>query len=164
MHNPLGAEHPAPGHSPLWNQTMLPSAQTHPEFYAGVAPKRLFAWVIDMVIIMIIGAILTPFTAFSAVFFFPLFVAIVGFMYRVITLSNGSATWGMRVMSIELRQADGSKLEFISAVLHTTGLYVSFALPIVQLISMLMMASQPTGKGVTDLILGTVMINKTSSM
>jgi len=96
--------------------------------------------------------------------FFPYFVAVVGFMYRVITLSNGSATWGMRMMSIELRQADGSKLEFISALLHTVGLYISFALPIVQFISILMMASQPTGKGVSDLILGTVMINKTKSM
>jgi len=37
---------------------MLPAAQTHPEFYAGVAPKRFFAWVLDMLIIMIIGAIL----------------------------------------------------------------------------------------------------------
>ena len=143
---------------------MLPAAQTHPEFYAGVAPKRFFAWVLDMLIIMIIGAISTPLTGFTAVLFFPYFVAVVGFMYRVITLSTGSATWGMRMMSIELRQADGSKLEFISALLHTVGLYISFALPIVQFISILMMASQPTGKGVSDLILGTVMINKTKSM
>lgn len=143
---------------------MLPSAQTHPEFYSGVAPKRFFAWVLDMVIIMIIGAILTPLTGFTAIFFFPFFVAVVGFMYRVITLSNSSATWGMRIMSIELRQADGSKLEFISSLLHTLGLYISFAFPIIQFISMLMMASQPTGKGVSDLILGTVMINKTKPM
>lgn len=143
---------------------MLPSPHTHPEFYASVAPKRFFAWVLDMVIVMIIGAILTPLTGFTAFFFFPFFVAVVGFMYRVITISNGSATWGMRIMSIELRQADGSKLEFFSALLHTIGLYISFALPIVQFISILLMATQPTGKGVTDLILGTVMINKPRSM
>jgi uncharacterized RDD family membrane protein YckC len=139
---------------------MLPHPDTHPEFYDSVAPKRLIAWIIDLALIVVIGAILTPLTAFTALFFFPLFVAIVGFVYRVVTLASGSATLGMRMMAIELRQNDGSKLEFISAFLHTLGLYISFAIPIIQIVSCVLMGTQKSGKGVTDLVLGTAMINK----
>jgi uncharacterized RDD family membrane protein YckC len=139
---------------------MLPHPDTHPEFYDSVAPKRLIAWIIDIALIVVIGAILTPLTAFTALFFFPLFVAIVGFVYRVVTLASGSATLGMRMMAIELRQNDGSKLEFISAFLHTVGLYISFAIPIIQIVSCVLMGTQKSGKGVTDLVLGTAMINK----
>jgi uncharacterized RDD family membrane protein YckC len=139
---------------------MLPHPDTHPEFYDSVAPKRLIAWIIDLALIVVIGAILTPLTAFTALFFFPLFVAIVGFVYRVVTLASGSATLGMRMMAIELRQNDGSKLEFISAFLHTVGLYISFAIPIIQIVSCVLMETQKSGKGVTDLVLGTAMINK----
>ena len=139
---------------------MLPHPETHPEFYESVAPKRLIAWIIDLALIVIIGAILTPLTAFTALFFFPLFVAIVGFVYRVITLASGSATLGMRMMAIELRQSDGQKLEMFGALLHTAGLYISFALPFIQLVSCILMATHSSGKGVTDLILGTTMINR----
>jgi uncharacterized RDD family membrane protein YckC len=139
---------------------MLPHPDTHPEFYDSVAPKRLIAWIIDLALIVVIGAILTPLTAFTALFFFPLFVAIVGFVYRVVTLASGSATLGMRMMAIELRQNDGSKLEFISAFLHTLGLYISFSIPIIQIVSCVLMGTQKSGKGVTDLVLGTAMINK----
>jgi uncharacterized RDD family membrane protein YckC len=139
---------------------MLPHPDTNPEFYDSVAPKRLIAWIIDLALIVVIGAILTPLTAFTALFFFPLFVAIVGFVYRVVTLASGSATLGMRMMAIELRQNDGSKLEFISAFLHTLGLYISFSIPIIQIVSCVLMGTQKSGKGVTDLVLGTAMINK----
>jgi uncharacterized RDD family membrane protein YckC len=139
---------------------MLPHPDTHPEFYDSVVPKRLIAWIIDLALIVVIGAILTPLTAFTALFFFPLFVAIVGFVYRVVTLASGSATLGMRMMAIELRQNDGSKLEFISAFLHTLGLYLSFAIAIIQIVSCVLMGTQKSGKGVTDLVLGTAMINK----
>ena len=139
---------------------MLPAPETHPEFYERVASKRLIAWIIDLAVIIIVGAILTPLTAFTALFFFPAFVMIVGFVYRVMTLASGSATWGMRLMAIELRQGDGSKLELTSAFLHTLGLYISFTFPLIQLASCVMMATQRSGKGVTDMILGTVMLNK----
>ena len=139
---------------------MLPAPETHPEFYESVASKRLIAWIIDLAVIIIVGAILTPLTAFTALFFFPAFVMIVGFVYRVMTLASGSATWGMRLMAIELRQGDGSKLELTSAFLHTLGLYISFTFPLIQLASCVMMATQRSGKGVTDMILGTVMLNK----
>lgn len=138
---------------------MLPNPETHPEFYSSVPAKRLFAWIIDLALIIVLGAILTPLTAFTAVFFFPLFIAIVGFVYRVMTLASGSATWGMRMMAIELRQRDGTRLELTGAVLHTLGLYISFAIPLIQLASVILMATQKSGKGVTDLVLDTVMIN-----
>ena len=47
----------------------------------------------------------------------------------------GSATFGMRIMAIELRHESGHLLDFITSVLHTLGLHVSFAFVLVQLLS-----------------------------
>ena len=54
---------------------------------------------------IVISLLIVPFTAFVALFFFFALMAVVSFVYRVITLATGSATWGMRLMAIELRDA-----------------------------------------------------------
>ena len=54
----------------------------------------------------------------------------------------GSATFGMRIMAIELRHESGHLLDFITSVLHTIGLHVSFASVLVQLLSIGMMVDQ----------------------
>ncbi|MEO9514755.1 MAG: hypothetical protein ABJG55_03395 [Paracoccaceae bacterium] len=73
---------------------------TQPQFYASVAPKRFVAWIIDTVLIVILCAAIVPFIAFTALIFLPFLFLVVGFLYRVVTISSGSATWGMRFMSI----------------------------------------------------------------
>jgi uncharacterized RDD family membrane protein YckC len=143
--------------------TSLPDPVMRPEFYRDVPLKRLLAWGVDAVVTTVACLVVLPFTAFTGLFFFPFLFLVVGFAYRVATLTGGSATWGMRLFAIELRRADGERLDGGAALLHTLGYTVSWAIPVLQLISIVMMASTERGQGLTDHLLGTAMINRRAS-
>ncbi len=91
--------------------TGLPNPDTHADFYADVPTKRLLAWVIDMAFTFLLSApFMLPFALLGLVLFFPFLMIpviwiVVGTLYRWMTISSGSATWGMRIMAIELRDA-----------------------------------------------------------
>lgn len=138
----------------------LPDPQYQPEFYADIPPKRLMAWVIDVALILGLTLLALPFTAFIGLFFLPFLYAAIGFVYRVTTLTGGSATLGMRVMSVELRSAQGDRFDLGSAFLHTAGYYVSWALALVQLANVVLMSTSERGQSLTDMVMGTVMLNR----
>ena len=138
----------------------LPDPERQPEFYSDVPLKRLLAWAVDMAITLVISLLILPFTAFTALLFFPFLVLMIGFIYRVITLSRASATWGMRLTSIELLMTDGQPFDTRTAVLHTFGFSISCAFPILQIISIIMMGTGARGQGLSDLALGTVAVNR----
>lgn len=138
----------------------LPDPAYQPEFYESVTPKRAVAWLIDTAIIVALSLVILPFTAFTALFFFPLFYLMVGFAYRVLSIAGGSATWGMRIMAIELRDAHGRRLDFTGALLHTLGYTLSIGTFVVQAVSILLMMGSERGQSLTDMVLGTVAINK----
>ncbi|MEP2891091.1 RDD family protein [Tateyamaria sp.] len=133
---------------------------TQPQFYRDVTTKRLIAWVIDTIIIALISLIIVPFTAFIALFFILGLMAVVGFIYRVITLATGSATWGMRLMAIEIRDHSGARLDTSQAFLHTLGYTISWAITPLQLISIVLMATSNKGQGLTDNFIGTAAMNR----
>jgi len=141
----------------------LPDPQMRPEFYRDVPFKRLLAWGVDTVLTLLISLIIIPFTAFTALFFLPFLILLVGFAYRTITLANSSATWGMRLFAIELRRADGSRLDLSTATAHTFGYTLSWAIPLLQVASIVLMATTEKGQGLTDHVLGTAMINKSAT-
>ncbi len=138
----------------------LPDPDLQPEFYAGVQPKRFFAWLIDSAIILGISLLAIPFTGFTAIFYFFALMAIVNFVYRTATLASGSATWGMRFVGIELRVTDGQRLDTSTAAMHTLGYMVSFAFFLLQVISVALMLITARGQGLTDHLLGTTMLNR----
>jgi len=146
------------------NRPGLPDPARKPEFYRGVAMKRAIAWVIDVVFIGIACTLILPFTAFTGVFFFPFLMLVVGFLYRWFTLAGGSATWGMRIMAIELRDHDGLKFQSGTALGHTLGYTLSVAMAPAQLISMIMMVATARGQGLTDMVLGTTAVNKPATI
>ncbi|MEL6464447.1 MAG: RDD family protein [Pseudomonadota bacterium] len=131
-----------------------------PQFYRDVAGKRFIAWIIDTIIIGLISLLIVPLTAFLAVFFFLGLYAVVSFMYRTITLATGSATWGMRLMAIELRDAQGARFGLGDAFLHTLGYTVSWAIAPLQLISIVLMATSNRGQGLTDIVMGSAALNR----
>lgn len=139
----------------------IPYPQSHPEFYESVTTKRFFAWLIDSIIVLAILIITSPFTLFVSLFLFPFFYAVIDFIYRTATISMGSATLGMRLMAIELRHETGHRVDFITSIFHTVGLYVSYAFVVVQLLSIGMMVIRDDRKSLTDLVIGTVMVNRT---
>ena len=138
----------------------LPDPRSQPEFYSDVPTKRLVAWIIDTVAIVLLSLLLLPFTAFTALFFFPFFYLVIGFAYRVIALANGSATPGMRVMAIEMRRADGSRFDLTMAFWHTLGYSVSIAMMPLQVISVILMLTTERAQGLSDHALGTVALNR----
>ncbi len=138
----------------------IPDPVTQPEFYRDVPAKRLLAWVVDTVLITLICIAILPFTAFTGIFFFPLLLLVVGFAYRVVTIARGSATWGMRLVALEFRTLDGHRFDLSMAFLHTLGLTISFALPILQVISIVLMLTTQRAQGLSDHVLGTVALNR----
>jgi len=142
----------------------LPDPDTQPEFYADVPAKRLVAFVVDTLVILVLSLLVVPFTAFTGLFFFPVLMAVIGFAYRVVTIARGSATWGMRLVAIEFRAADGRRFDLGLAFAHTLGLTISFALPLLQVASVVLMLTRPRGEGLSDLVLGTVALNRRAAM
>lgn len=138
----------------------LPDPDRQPEFYADIPAKRLLAWLIDVVLVAVLCLLVLPFTAFTGLFFFPVLMLAVGLAYRVLTIAGGSATWGMRLMAIELRDRRGERLDGGQALLHTLGYTVSIAMPLLQMISVVLMLTGGRRQGLTDHLLGTVMLNR----
>ena len=138
----------------------LPDPDRQPQFYEAVPAKRLIAWAVDTVLVVLLCAVIVPFTAFTALFFLPFLFAVLNFIYRTATLASGSATWGMRFTSIELRRQDGTRLDGTTALMHTAGYTLSFMVPVLQVISVIMMLTTARGQGLSDTVLGTVMLNR----
>jgi uncharacterized RDD family membrane protein YckC len=132
----------------------------HAEFYADVPMKRAFAWIVDTVLVTLMVIIIVPFTAFTAVFFLPLLWLSVGFLYRWASIAKHSATPGMRLMSVILLDRDGTRLDGATAFMHTLGYSVSMAFVLPQVVSVALMLFSRRGQGLTDMILGTVAINR----
>lgn len=105
----------------------LPDPSARPEFYDGVPFKRGIAWLIDAVVVGLLTGLVVLFTAFLATFVIAFVVLVVSFLYRWVTIANGSATLGMRIMSIELRTRYGERFDSGMALLHTLGYTVSVA-------------------------------------
>ena len=138
----------------------LPDPDRQPQFYDGVTTKRLVAWIIDMVLIFAVCLFIGLMTVFVGFFFFPMLMLVVGFIYRVATITSASATWGMRFTGIELRTQNGERFDGQMALLHTAGYTISMALFPLQLISVVLMLIDKRSQGLSDNFLGTVAINK----
>lgn len=144
--------------------THMPSALPDPDydaaFYDGVPAKRLFAWMIDVVLITITTVLIGILTFGLGFWLWPVFYLMTSFAYRSLTISAASATLGMRLMNIELRNAKGARLNQSEAVWHT-GTYLAASLfVIIQLISAYLIVSTPRHRGLHDRFLGTAMINR----
>lgn len=139
---------------------MTPDPDMQPQFYDGVPSKRLLAWGADTLIIAVLTMVVIPFTAFIGLFFLPFLYLVLGFAYRVVTLSRSSATWGMQLMAIELRTREDARFDLPTALLHTLGYTISIAMPLLQLISMVLMLSTERRQGLSDMVLGTVALNR----
>lgn len=137
----------------------LPDPQRQAAFYDGVTVKRGVAWVLDTILITLVTAVIATVTIVG-LFMLPLIFLTVGFLYRWATLASGSATWGMRFMAIELRDAWGRPLHPGLAFLHVLGYTISVSTLLIQLVSIVLMFVDERGRGLSDMALGTVMLNR----
>ncbi len=137
----------------------LPDPDDHAEFYADVTTKRFIAWIADTCIIFALTLLILPFTAFMGLFVYPILWIAIGFTYRSASISAGSATLGMRLMSIQLRNRQGARFDAATALGHTFLYYAMASLVVLQAISVLFMLIGARGQGLHDMMLGTAAIN-----
>jgi uncharacterized RDD family membrane protein YckC len=141
----------------------LPDPDRDRQFYQGVPSRRLAAWFVDLFVIVAICLIVIPvfgiLTLGFGFFVIPFVFAAVGFVYRVATITGGSATWGMRLMGIELRRGDGSRFDLLTAFLHTAIYTICIGVLVLQVVSMGLILITRYQQGLHDLILGTTAIN-----
>lgn len=143
---------------PIRWSTGLPDPDTERAFYDDVPTKRLLAWFVDMAIVAVITSVVAIFSLFALVLLLPLWLT-VDFLYRWWTLSSDSATWGMRLMAIEVRRPDGDRLDGATAFFHTAGYLFSIVTFPLQLISIATMLMTERRQSLTDLLLGTAAVN-----
>ncbi|UWQ16625.1 RDD family protein [Jannaschia sp. M317] len=138
----------------------LPDPHHDPAFYDGVLTKRGIAWLMDVTLITVLTFLAGIVTLSAAWFLWPLTFLVIGFLYRVTTLSNRSATLGMRVMGIELRDLHGDRFDGFTAALHVIGYYASMSFVLPALASIAAMFVTDKRQGLTDLLLGSAAINR----
>ncbi|PID36912.1 MAG: hypothetical protein CR993_02810 [Rhodobacterales bacterium] len=156
-HSPFAADGWAP------QPTGLPDPDTQSEFYADTAVKRLFAWLVDGFVIFLISLTLALLTFGLGFFVFAPLSLAVSFLYRSVSIANRSATPGMRLMAIELRNHRGERLDAPTAMFHTAGHLASMAFTPLQLISIVLMLTNARGQSLIDMLLGTAMINRAAN-
>ncbi|KAB7615574.1 RDD family protein [Amylibacter sp. SFDW26] len=140
--------------------SQLPDPIADAQFYAAVPFKRLLAWIIDTIIIIALAAATVMATFFIGAFFFPVILFFVNVAYRIFTLSRSSATFGMKLAGIEIRNKNGNKLSLEEAAWHT-GIYTALTIiPILLAISIVMMFINERGQALHDYVLGTTAINR----
>jgi uncharacterized RDD family membrane protein YckC len=138
----------------------LPDPDYDNAFYDGVPAKRFFAWVVDVILIAVVSLILGLLTLTVLLWVWPILYLTVSFLYRSATIGSGSATLGMRLMNIELRNSLGQRLSAGEAMIHT-GLYLFLSASLIlQLVSIGLIAASRRHQGLHDYILGSAAINR----
>ena len=143
----------------MMSLTRLPDPAACPEAYDHTPTKRALAWLVDGAVILALTAATVPLTLFLAIFVLPLVWLGVGFAYRTATLARGSATWGMRLMAIEIRDHHGARLDLATAAAHTALYYAAMAVAPLQVGSAVLMLASPRRQGLGDMALGTAAVN-----
>ena len=140
--------------------TGLPDPIETPDFYDGVAMKRGIAWIVDTIVITLLTALAGVLTLTVGFFLWPLFFLGIGALYRVATIAGGSATWGMRLMGVELRGHDGNRFDTLQTIVHVGGYYASVVTVAPWFLSIATILMTPRKQSLTDFILGSAAINR----
>jgi uncharacterized RDD family membrane protein YckC len=141
-----------------------PDARSAPipseRLFAGVAGRRFWAWVIDTLAITAITLFITLLTGFLALFVWGGLYLTVNFLYRWFGLARNSATMGMRMMGLIFITPQARQISGLTGFLHTLGytLSVSFVFP--QLISIALILFTAEKRSLTDIVLGTALVNR----
>lgn len=151
-------------HTTVSSAPGLPDPDYQAEFYADVPVKRLIAWVADATLIFLAALAISLFTVGIGFFFFGFLTLTIAFIYRSVSLANRSATLGMRLAAIELRNRHGQRFDLPTAMLHTLIYQLSVSMVAPQVISIVLMATTPRAQGLGDLLLGTAAVNRAATL
>lgn len=141
-------------------QSGLPDPSYQSDFYAGVPIKRFLAWAVDEILLLLASVLVVILTLGLAGFIFPLVYLVLSFSYRSFSLTRRSATLGMRLMALEIRNNTGRRLASNEACMHVGAFMVSMAFILPMLISAVMVAASSRHQALHDLLLGSAAINR----
>jgi len=140
----------------------------NPELFIDVLPRRIVAFVIDLVILAVpvvvvstlifAAGIVTFGIAFFLYLLVPPLTVLWGLAYYGFTLgSPQSATVGMRVMDLEMRTWYGSPAYFVLGAVHAVAFWISVSAltPFILLVCFF----NERHRLLHDILLGTVIIN-----
>ena len=132
--------------------------------YSGVLSRRVFAFLIDYAIVLLLcipAAVIVFFlgviTLGLGFFLYPALFVIVAVLYFGVTLSGPSqASPGMRAMGIAMARMDGRRIDFLLATVHIALFWIinSVLTPLILLAGLFSERSRL----VHDFLLGTVMV------
>lgn len=144
----------------------LPNPSTSPELFDGVLSRRVFAFLIDcvimgiaIVIVTLVATLLGLFTFGLSLLSLPIIVPLTFVGYYALTLGSPSrATWGMRAMDIVLTPTRSTPLDGWMAMIHVVLFWISTAIltPFVLLLGLLTNRRQL----LHDMIVGGLMVRR----
>jgi len=144
----------------------LPDPQTAPELFDGVLVRRVFAYLIDLAILLVLGAVGVMLCFILGFFTFgvgwllaPVAVVMAVFGYYSSTLgSPRRATIGMAMFDIVLTPTRGQPLDRWAIMIHPIVFWVTVwvAWPI----SLIVALFTPRQQVVQDLVTGTLMLRR----
>ncbi len=139
--------------------------ETHPEFFSGIIGKRVMAFIIDVVVITVLwllGSVvifilgLLSFGLIWLLWGAALILLVLG--YEALTLGGPySATYGMRIMGIEMRTWYGDRPGVLQAAAHSLLFY--FSVTLTTFLILLAPLFNNRKRCVHDFLCGTVFIN-----
>ena len=103
--------------------------------FRDVLTRRALAYLLDLVFVAIIGSVLSTALSLLTILSFGLLGVLffvlpaVGVLYGALTIGGPqSATWGMRLLSLEVLRTDGGRPEFVQALIFSLLFYATVAL------------------------------------
>ena len=143
-----------------------PSPSAAPQLYAGVLPRRFFAYLVDIVIVALLGLALAFVLSIIGLLSFgllsPLAVAVMALwplIYHSYFLASGGATPDLRFIGLELRDWSGKAIEPGQAILAVLLFYVSIALTFWLILIAVLFTDR--SRTFHDILAGTLMVRKT---
>jgi uncharacterized RDD family membrane protein YckC len=132
--------------------------------YSGVLSRRIFAFIIDYLLLLLLcipAAVVVFFLGVVTLglgwFLYPALFVIVALLYFGMTVGGRTqASPGMRAAGIAMMRLDGRRIDFLTAVVHMVLFWIlnSVLTPLILLAGLFIERSRL----VHDLLLGTVMV------
>ncbi|GGF40927.1 hypothetical protein GCM10011611_54200 [Aliidongia dinghuensis] len=131
--------------------------------FSDVLLRRVLAYLLDLLFVALISAVLglvfTLLTIFSLGLLGVLFYVLpaVGVLYGALTIGGPrSATWGMRILAIQVLRTDRGRPDFAQALVFSLLFYATVALTswLILLVALVM----PRKRALHDLLSGVVVV------
>jgi uncharacterized RDD family membrane protein YckC len=140
----------------------IPEPLDRPELYDGLLWRRSIAFCIDAALLLGVMLVLMVFNLFTFFIFagliFLIWAAPLFVIYDTLTVgSEASATFGMRLMGVQVRSWDGGRATYLHALIASALFW--FLVPLTGGLILLAAPFSDRRRHVHDMLSGTVIVN-----